>query len=242
MLLVLTCYFYARNEDLFADLPPSSDRESSPEYSRSKSRTEPPRKHPRRMPSTSSEASSTTRIVADNPHRVKGCTVQRQKSLPMDQNEPKAPPQPPSTVSVHADVMANIDKLRHIRILMEQWTSGLGPVDQWPRIFQEGYDEACRKPTERSTQEEIDDFLKGVASHVENGRSILHELRRNPVISPPSSMEGWGEFLIAGDLMDLLYRGISLLEVRLEILAPSCVLPSGEQSAFRKWKGLDNAF
>lgn len=264
--LVLTFYFYARNEELFMDLPPSSDdRELSPEDSRPKSRIDRPRKHSRRMPSTSSEESDTTRINAGDPRRIKVRTVLPRKS-PASHSHPalqggvsetestlnagvsedaagidltgrRTPSQP-----VHADIMEGINKLHHIRILTEQWTSGLGPVDQWPRIFQEGYDDACRKPTQRSTQEEVDEFLKGVALHVENGRKILQELRKDPVVKPPSSIEGWGEFLIAGDLMDLLYRGISLLEVRLDILAPSCALPSGEQSAIRKWRGLSDAF
>jgi hypothetical protein len=144
----------------------------------------------------------------------------------------------PKLSSIPADVLAGIQVLRNVRVMTEQWVSGLGPVEEWPRIFQEQYDAACERRSGRTTQEEVDEFLKSVEKHVDNGKAILHELRKSPVVRPPSSHEAWGDYLVAGDLMDMLYRGIITLELRLDIVAPRGPHPSDADSNIRRWKGL----
>lgn len=89
--------------------------------------------------------------------------------------------------------------------MTEQWVSGQGPVEDWPHIFQEQYDAACVGRSGRMTQVEVDEFLKGVETHVKNGKAILSELRKSLVVRPPPSHEAWGDYLLAGDLMDTLY-------------------------------------
>jgi hypothetical protein len=88
----------------------------------------------------------------------------------------------------------------------------------------------------------VDTFLESVERHVMIGRSILRKLRESPVVCPPSSHEAWGDFLGAGDLMEILYRGISILEVRLDIFAPRGPSSSQGESSIRKWRGLIDSF
>jgi hypothetical protein len=153
---------------------------------------------------------------------------------------------PPVTHSqalpVDAAILAGIQTLREVRMATNQWVSSLGPLESWPRVFQEHYDAACQGNAGRSTQEEVDAFLETVERHVDTGRLILKRLRESPVISPPPSHEAWGDFLGAGDLMETLYRGIAILEVRLDIFAPRGPSPLEGESSIRKWRGLVDQF
>jgi len=148
----------------------------------------------------------------------------------------------PKLATIPADVLAGLQVLRNVRVLTEEWVSGLGPVEEWPRIFQEQYDAACESRSGRTTQEEVDEFLKNVENHVNNGRAILGELRKSPIVRPPSSHEAWGDYLAAGDLMDTLYRGIITLELRLDIVAPRAPYSSDGDSNIRRWKGLADQY
>ena len=141
------------------------------------------------------------------------------------------------TQPVDATILAGIQTLREVRIATNHWISSLGPLEGWPRVFQEHYDAACQRSTGGSTQE-VDTFLESVERHVDVGRSILNKLRASDVIFPPSSHEAWGDFLAAGDFMETLYRGIALLEVRLDIFAPRGPTSLEGESSIRKWRGL----
>jgi hypothetical protein len=147
-------------------------------------------------------------------------------------------PKDPKVSTISADILAGIQVLQNVRVMTEQWASGLGPVEEWPRIFQEQYDAACERQSGRATQEEVDKFLKSVEKHVNDGKTILRELRKSPVVRPPLSHEAWGNYLVAGDLMDMLYRGIITLELCLDIVAPRGPHPSDADSSIRRWKGL----
>jgi hypothetical protein len=144
--------------------------------------------------------------------------------------------------SLDAITLASIQTLREVRIMTTQWVLNLGPLDDWPFVFQQHYDIARRSDTDSSTQEEVDAFLGSVQRHIDLGRSILKKLRESPVISPPPSHEAWGDFLTAGDLLETLYHGIAILEVRLDIFAPRGPLSSPGESSIRKWKGLIDNF
>jgi hypothetical protein len=148
----------------------------------------------------------------------------------------------PELATIPADVLAGLRVLRNVRVMTERWVAGLGPVEDWPRVFQEQYDAACESRSGRTTQEEIDTFLKGVEAHVNNGKAILRELRNSGVVRPPPSHEAWGDYLVAGDLMETLYRGILTLELRLDIVAPCGPHPSDGESSIRRWKGLSDQF
>ena len=121
---------------------------------------------------------------------------------------------------------SGIDMIRQVRSAVEKWTSDLGPVEDWPRIFRELYDEACLDTSSRTTQESIDVFLRQVGEHVRNGKEILSGLERCAVVSLPRAQCAEGDRLLAGDLMRTLHRGVALLEARLELHAPSGAQPS----------------
>jgi hypothetical protein len=146
------------------------------------------------------------------------------------------------TPSVDATILAGIQILREVRMATNQWVSSLGPLESWPRVFQEHYDAACQGNAGHSTQEEVDEFLESVERHMNTGRLILKKLRESPIVSPPPSHEAWGDFLGAGDLMETLYRGIAILEVRLDIFAPCGPSPLEGESSIRKWRGLVDQF
>ena len=141
-----------------------------------------------------------------------------------------------------AITMASIQTLREVRVATNKWVSDLGPLEDWPRVFQQYYDAACEGSTSGSTQHAVDTFLETVDRHVSIGRSILNRLRESPVICPPPSHEAWGDFLGAGDLMEILYRGIAILKARLDIFAPRGPSSSQGESGIRKWKGLIDSF
>ena len=158
-------------------------------------------------------------------------------------NNPVPSPQLHSqTQPLDATTMAGIQTLREVRIATDKWVSDLAPLEDWPRVFQQHYDAACERSAHGSTQEEVDTFLESVERHVTIGRSILRKLRESPVVCPPSSHEAWGDFLGAGDLMEILYRGISILEVRLDIFAPRGPSSSQGESSIRKLRGLIDSF
>jgi len=139
------------------------------------------------------------------------------------------------TLPVDATILDGIQTLREVRMATNQWVSSLGPLESWPRVFQEHYDAACLGIAGHSTQEKVDAFLETVERHVGTGRLILKRLRESPIVSLPPSHEALGDFLGAGHLMETLYRGIAILEVRLDIFAPCGPSPLEGESSIRKW-------
>lgn len=123
----------------------------------------------------------------------------------------------PSTQVVSASPVdtSGIDMIRRIRSAMENWTSALGPVEDWPRVFREQYDEACVNTTAPTTQAAIDGFLGQVGEHVRIGKDIIAQLESC------QCQRAEADWLLAGDLMRTLHCGVALLEARLEIHAPS---------------------
>lgn len=115
----------------------------------------------------------------------------------------------------------DISIIRNARLAVSNWTSSLGPVEEWPRVFGEKYDEACCDTVAQSTQAAINEFLKGVIEHVRIGKSILKGIEGCQVVVYPFSTDDKGDRLLASDLMVTLHRGIAILEARLEIHAPA---------------------
>ena len=109
------------------------------------------------------------------------------------------------TLPVDATILDGIQTLREVRMVTNQWVSSLGPLESWPRLFQEHYDAACLGNAGHSTQEKVDAFLETIERHVDTGRLILKRLRESPIVSPPPLHEAWGDFLSARDLMETLY-------------------------------------
>lgn len=109
-------------------------------------------------------------------------------------------------------------------------------MEGWAQLFQDQYDNACSRSGD--TQECVDEFLKNVEKHVKWGRAILKELREEPVVYAPLSVVGWADLINVGDLYDTLYKGISLLEVRLDILAPRVATSMEGDSGIRKFGSL----
>jgi hypothetical protein len=91
-----------------------------------------------------------------------------------------------------------------VRVAIEKWVSAISPIEQWDCIFKNQFNEACMKEIRRLMQEEVDEFLGNVETHINIGRGILHELCSSLIIRPPPSHEGWADFLIAGDMLETL--------------------------------------
>jgi hypothetical protein len=120
-----------------------------------------------------------------------------------------------------------VDILCKVHLATENWTTNLGPVEDWPRVFREKYDEACCDTTTSTTQVAIDIFLGQVGAHVQMGKRILTSLEECLLARQE------GDLLLARDTMTTLHRGIAILEARLEILAPSGPNFSSLQSDIR---------
>jgi hypothetical protein len=131
---------------------------------------------------------------------------------------------------------SGIDLIRNVRSALEKWTSTLGPIDDWPRIFREQYDEACINTDARSTQASIDLFLQQVGEHVRVGKDIIVGLEGCSAVTLSRSQVAEGDRLLAGDLMRTLHRGVALLEARLELHAPSGPHVSPLHSSIRRHK------
>jgi hypothetical protein len=130
--------------------------------------------------------------------------------------------------------MSGINTIRHIRSTIEKWTSSLGPVENWPCVFREQYNEACLDTDAPTTQTAIDNFLQQVEEHVRIGKDILGGLEKCAVVKLPRTQCDEGDRLLAGDLMRTLHRSVALLEARLELHAPSGPQESALQSNIRR--------
>ena len=122
--------------------------------------------------------------------------------------------------SINIDLMSDISIVQRARLAVADWTSPLGPVDDWPKVFHNQYDEACCDMSCWSTQDSIDMFLRNVMEHVWVGRSILRTVEMCATIKFPFSGHE-ADRLLAGDSMHTLHWGIAILEAWLELYAPS---------------------
>jgi hypothetical protein len=132
---------------------------------------------------------------------------------------------------------SGINTLRKVRLAMENWTSALGPVEDWPRIFREKYDKACCDTSALTTQMAIDVFLAQVGEHVRIGKAIVAGIQECSLVKLPMSQSIEGDRLLAGDMLVTLHRGIAILEARLEIHAPSGPHVSDLHSSIRRHHG-----
>lgn len=131
--------------------------------------------------------------------------------------------------------------LRRAILTTHNWVASLGPISQWPRIFQEQYDAACLS-NGVSAQATVDQFLRGVERHVQTGRQIIQALMESGACCPPGSdEEAYADWIVAGNLLSTLHEGVAVLEVRLDIFAPQSP-DSSTVSGIRQWRGLDGNF
>lgn len=130
--------------------------------------------------------------------------------------------------------VSSIDLIRRVRSALDNWTSTLGPIEDWPRAFRDGYDKACMDTDAPTTQVAIDIFLGQVQEHVRIGKDIIGGLERCAALrfTPFESIKA--DQLLAGDLMRMLHRGVALLEARLELYAPTGANPSPLHSSLRR--------
>jgi hypothetical protein len=70
-------------------------------------------------------------------------------------------------------------------------------------------------------QAAIDIFLRQVGNHVRIRKDIIVELESCTAVNLSQSQSVEGDRLLAGDLMRMLHCGVTILEARLEIHAPS---------------------
>jgi hypothetical protein len=107
----------------------------------------------------------------------------------------------PPNARVSPTDTSGIDLIRRVRSALEQWVSALGPIEDWPRIFREKYDEACVDTAARTTQDAIDIFLGEVGEHVWIGKDIIAGLERCAVLTLPQPQGGEADRLLVGDMM-----------------------------------------
>lgn len=136
-----------------------------------------------------------------------------------------------------AEAQITLKSLRAFTEAVERWTGSVGPLEEWPRLFQLGFDKACTEvSTTRSTQDAVDAYLMSVHAHSLRGKAIMAQYRATPILQPPSDYNTWGDFLTAGNNVKRLYKGIATLDVRLDILAPAGAVPSATDSHIRQWR------
>lgn len=121
-----------------------------------------------------------------------------------------------------------------IRMATSEWVSRIGPIESWPRRFQQELDKinAATEVSSNERQDKLDKFLGEVEDVVEEGRGLLQSLRQAP--HHPLS-NGSADFVAIGDLMDTLYRGVSLLDARLDILSPQAPWAADGDSGLRRY-------
>jgi hypothetical protein len=94
------------------------------------------------------------------------------------------------------------------------WHSGWGPIHQWPRLFENGFGDA--KALGRSGA-----WVDEIQLVVEDGRRLINELHIAVNGSFPAEdwmiRDMWRSSLA---LMSHLLEGVTVLETRLEIVAP----------------------
>ena len=110
--------------------------------------------------------------------------------------------------------MLNISIICKAHLTVPNWTSLLGPVDDWPKVFHDKYNEVCYETSSQTTQDSIDVFLRQVIEHVWVGKSILKAVEECPSIKFPFSSHNKADILLAGDLMHTLHQVIAILEAQ----------------------------
>lgn len=210
------------NHKLSFDLPPSSP--PSPSQSPS-----PRARHTYQSPKTPVRKSGAFLLEIRSPS---SSTSEYDRTIPSFEFSTPPRLQRLCCKSHEPDLDDGLQLLRDIRIMTEAWVSHFGPMAEWPRLFQKRYDEACEPGQEPSA------FLKAVEAHALEGREILRLLRGSSIVRPPVSHAAWGDYLAAGDMLDRLYHGVSMLEVRLDLLAPRVPRSADVDSEIRHWDSL----
>ena len=104
--------------------------------------------------------------------------------------------------------------ITQVHIATNHWISKFGPIETWPRRFQQELGCISTEQLPHSRQEQLDGFLRMIEDIAEEGKSLLSTLRQMPLSLGLSVTDGWG------DLMDTLYRGIHMVKAQLYILSP----------------------
>jgi hypothetical protein len=138
-------------------------------------------------------------------------------------SSPPSSPQSSSLPSVHpsssiADFTQLTDSahalIADVQKKVSLWNADWGPIHQWPRLFETKFGDAKEK-------ECSDDWVENIQLVVENGWKIAHQLRQAVEGNLPSNdwmvRDLWRSSL---SLMADLLEGITVLETRLEIVAP----------------------
>jgi hypothetical protein len=105
-------------------------------------------------------------------------------------------------------------RIAHIRQQLLQWNTDWGPIHQWPRHFEDGFGDA--KDDGRSGP-----WVEEIQVVVEDGRRLVQELQH--ALNGSLPMEDWmirDVWRSSLSLMAHLLEGITVLETRLEIVAP----------------------
>lgn len=127
-----------------------------------------------------------------------------------------------------------------ISMATSEWVSRIGPIESWPCRFQQELDKinAATGVSSNERQDKLDKFLREVEDVVKEGQGFLQSLRHAPhhLLSANRS----ADFVAIGDLMDTLYRRVSLLDARLDILSPQVPWAADGDSGFRRYSNFLN--
>jgi hypothetical protein len=122
---------------------------------------------------------------------------------------------PPTRKASPADT-SGINLFREVRSALEQWISALGPIDNWPRVFREKYDEVCLDMAAQTTKDTINIFLRQVGDHVWIVKDITTGLDRCAALTLPKAQGAEADWLLAGDMMQTVHCGdMSTVPLRL---------------------------
>lgn len=133
---------------------------------------------------------------------------------PVNGSQPTIGPSPTSstqTIEGTDSVTARIADVRHQLL---QWNAQWGPIRHWPRLFEDAFGDAKEQGRSGPWVEEIQ-------SVVEDGRKLVRQLEQ--VIDGSLPADSWmirDSWRSSLSLMAHLLEGITVLETRLEIVAP----------------------
>ena len=111
------------------------------------------------------------------------------------------PHRAPLTCKASPADTSGINLIREVHSALEQWISALGPIDDWPCVFQEKYDQACLDTAAQTTQDAIDIFLRQVGDHVQIGKDIITGLDKCAALTLPKAQGAEADRLLVGDMM-----------------------------------------
>lgn len=133
---------------------------------------------------------------------------------PPSPDSPTIPPPEPSSANLTQLTDSANACIAEVRKKVSLWNAEWGPIRHWPRLFENEFGDAKEKQCSG-------EWVDGVQLVVDEGRKIVNQLQQAVEANLPSDdwmvRDLWRSSLL---LMAHLLEGITVLETRLEIVAP----------------------